>query len=384
MAAVTGPDARAARRDGPVAAEALAAIGLLAVDGLGPARIRALVERYGSAVEALRAARSGALDPLLPPKLRARVRTARPADPREAAAGLGPGTRLIPFTSPDYPEGLRRLHHPPPVLWARGPLRADAARSVCIVGTRRATEYGRRAARRLAAGLAEAGWRIVSGLAHGVDAEAHRAALEAGGETVGVPGCGLRHAYPASSRPLYRALAARGLILTEFPPAEPPLPQNFPRRNRVLAGLSRAVVVVQAGARSGALITADEATAIGMDVLAVPGPIDLPVSEGVHDLLRSGAGVAADVRDVLDALGEPPSATRGTGASAPSDRAGAARPPDPDAGRILDGLRDGARHVDELCGATGLGIAATLSMLGRLEAAGTVRALPGGRYEAAG
>jgi len=244
-------------------------------------------------------------------------------------------------------------------------------------------------ARRLASGLAEAGWRIVSGLARGVDAEAHRGALEAGGETVGVPGCGLGHIYPASSRDLYAALRRRGLLLTERPPGERPAPAWFPRRNRILAGLSRAVLVVQAGSRSGALITAREAADIGVDVLAVPGRADLGASEGSNALIRDGAGLVARVADVLDALGEirpdpdaaGPGSRPGWGAC-PRPAHGTGNPRNGAEESLVRRLHAGPGHVDALAAEAGLGIPEALAALGRLEAAGLVRGLPGGRYEA--
>lgn len=366
--------------------EALAALGLLSLPGLGPRRFRLLVQRHGSARAALGALRSGGSDEPLPLALRARGRTARPADGAAVARSLPEGARVVSLGTPDYPRELVRLEDPPPVLWLHGPLPAGSERAVCVVGTRTATEYGRRMARRLAAGLAEAGWRIVSGLARGVDAEAHRGALEAGGETVGVPGCGLGHIYPASSRALYAALARRGLLLTEFPPGERPAPAYFPRRNRILAGLARAVLVVQAGPRSGALITADAALAIGVDVLAVPGRADLEASEGTNALLRDGAGLVTRVADVLDALGE----IRDTAAGSAAGARVAAAPPAPsappasDGDRIVRRLRAGPTHVDDLAREAALGIPETLALLGRLEAEGAVRGLPGGRYEVGG
>lgn len=386
MAAVArGPDAWT-REPG---AEVLAALGLVAVPGLGGRRIRALFERHGSFAGVLSALRTNAAGVPLPGPTLEAAACARPADARAVARVLPAGARIVAMGEPAYPAELLRLADPPPVLWLHGPLEPGSERAVCLVGTRAATEYGRRMARRLAAGLAEAGWRIVSGLARGIDAEAHRGALEAGGETVGVPGCGLGHVYPASSRDLYASLRRRGLLLTELPPGERPAPAWFPRRNRILAGLVRAVLVVQAGPRSGALITAREAAEIGVDVLAVPGRVDLAVSEGCNALIRDGAGLVARVADALDALGEVRpdpgshgrSAPRGGGAAA----GGVRRTTEPRRAveaSLVRRLRAGPRHVDALARETGLGIAEALAALGRLEAAGHIRGLPGGRYEA--
>ncbi len=360
--------------------EALAALALSAVPGLGAARIRRIVDEHGSARAALEAARGRRPDASIPPALRARLLGARLPLAEDVMRGLPPDARLVAYSSPDYPTGLRRLHDPPPVLYLRGPLRPDATRTVCVVGSRRANEYGRRMARRIGGGLAAAGWRVVSGLAAGIDAEAHRGALEEGGETVGVPGCGLRHVYPASSRELYRELPRRGLLLTEFPPDARPAPECFPRRNRILAGLARAVVVVQAGARSGALITVDRAAEIGVDVLAVPGPADQELSEGVHGLIRDGAGLVTGPADILAALGEAPisSGIPGRGsASSGSEAAFTGFPP-----ALAVALGSGPVHVDDLVRRSGLDVPALLALLGRLEAGGAVRALPGGRFEA--
>ncbi len=183
-----------------------------------------------------------------------------------------------------------------------------------------------------------------------------RGALEAGGETVGVPGCGLGHVYPKSNRSLYRDLAGRGLLITEFPPSEGPRREYFPRRNRILAGLARAVVVVQAGIRSGALITVDHANDIGVEVLAVPGPADLPASRGVNELLRDGAGVATSASDVLSLLGEATGAYTGSVRAAvrgwepevltPSrGPAGASRPEDVRLLSVLTGRSGPRRHA---------------------------------------
>jgi DNA processing protein len=244
-------------------------------------------------------------------------------------------------------------------------------------------------ARRIGAELAQAGWRVASGIARGIDAEAHRGALEADGETVGVPGCGLGHVYPVSNRSLYRELEDRGLLITEFPPTEGPRREHFPRRNRILAGLARAVVVVQAGIRSGALITVDHATHIGVEVLAVPGPADLPASRGVNELLRSGSGLATCADDVLSMLGEAFGAYTGSVRAAVGSQEHAVENlslfPDsesrPEDRRLLSVLTDGPAHVDTLATEAGLPSPATLALLGRMEVEGRVRGLPGGRYE---
>lgn len=378
------------RRPSPeIDAEGRAAIALASVSGLGPIGILALVEAHGSATAVLEAVSQGRMASDLPRRLRRLASRARIDAARDVTAELPAGTRVIPYSSPRYPSGLRRLHQPPAVLYALGPLALDQPRTVTVVGTRAATEYGRRMARRIGSELAAAGWRVASGIARGIDTAAHRGALEAGGETVGVPGCGLGHVYPVSNRSLYLELADRGLLLTEFPPAEGPRREHFPRRNRILAGIARAVVVVQAGHRSGALITVKHANAIGVEVLAVPGPADLPASAGVNELLRDGAGLATCAADVLSMLGE------AAGAYTGSVRAGAGSSENQveelplftsaesgsEDGLLLSVLKDGPVHVDALSAQTGLPIPATLARLARMELEGRVRALPGGRYE---
>lgn len=335
--------------------EAAAALALCDVPGLGPARIRRLIDDHGSAALALEA---------------------RGGIGSQSQADLPRDTRLVTYGSAGYPERLHRLHDPPTVLWVQGPLPLDGARSVAIVGTRRATAGGRSLARTLSAELAASGVRIVSGLAQGIDAEAHRGALDAGGETLAVLGSGLDFEYPRVNRNLYSALRSRGALVTEFPPTERPRPHQFPRRNRIVAALSDAVLVVQAGARSGARITAMHAADIGVDVLACPGQVGLPASVGCHSLLKDGAGVVTCAADVMEALswpGLPPA----VGRRAPEDDVAVE---DAGTAAILSRLREGQASLDELirlAGDTG----SALASLGRLETLGLVRAAPGARYE---
>ena len=369
--------------------EGRAAIALASVEGLGPKGILALVEAHGSAMSVLESASQGKLAGELSPRLRRLACSARLGAADDVTSELPAGSRVIPYSSSLYPSGLRRLYQPPAVLYALGPLAVEQPRTVTIVGTRAATGYGRRMARRLGAELADAGWRVSSGIARGIDAEAHRGALEAGGETVGVPGCGLGHVYPVSNRSLYQDLADRGLLLTEFSPTEGPRREHFPRRNRILAGIARAVVVVQAGYRSGALITVNHAIEVGVEVLAVPGPVDLTGSAGVNELLRDGAGLVTCAADVLSLLGEAPGACKGSvraaGGSSGSQKDDLALFTGPlsgsEDGRLLAAMRDGPAHVDALSTETGLPIPATLARLGQLEVEGRIRGLPGGRYE---
>jgi DNA processing protein len=244
----------------------------------------------------------GAADP--EPLLRQADAPVPPASALERAREVlaRAGVRLLPYPAPLYPARLRRLSDAPPLLALRGQPGALAARAVAVVGARAPTAYGRCVARRIAGSLAAAGVVVVSGLARGIDAEAHRAALAAG-FTVAVQACGPDRVYPAAHRQLAEQIAARGCVLSELPVGTAPLAHHFPLRNRLISGLAEAVVVVEARERSGSLVTARHAADQGVDVLAVPGPIDAPTSAGTNRLLRDGAGVVASPEDVLHALG---------------------------------------------------------------------------------
>jgi len=231
------------------------------------------------------------------------------------------GARVVPLGSAAYPARVLELSDPPPVLFLRG--RADllASPSAALVGSRSATGYGRRTATRLAQALARSGVVVVSGLALGVDGEAHRGALAAGGGTVAVLGSGPDVVHPRAHERLFREILADGLIVTEFAPGTPGLPHHFPRRNRIMAALADAVVVVEAAARSGALITARHALDLGREVLAVPGPIDAATSAGSNALIRDGAVPVFGPDEILSALRIPlvvqtPGAPVGADASA--------------------------------------------------------------------
>jgi DNA processing protein len=271
---------------------------------------------------------------------------------------------------PGCPPGLARAWPPPRRLRLRGDL-GSPARRVAIVGSRATDDYGRDMARRLARGLARAGVSVVSGGALGVDAAAHEGALEAGGHTVAVLGCGVDVAYPASNRDLFaRILEAGGALLSEQEDGYQAAPWDFPKRNRLVAALSDAVVVVRAGARSGALITADLARSLGVPLLAVPGDADQPLAAGPIALLRAGAAVAADASDVLQLLGLAP----GQQAALPL--------PDlpPERARLLEALGTAPRHADELARAAGLATGAALAGLLGLELAGLAEQQPGLRF----
>lgn len=213
------------------------------------------------------------------------------------------GARAVPIASALYPERLRRLADAPPLLLVRGNPGLLLVRSVAMVGARAASVYGQQVTRELAAASARAGLLVVSGLARGIDACAHEAALAAGGASLAFLPCGIEQVYPASHRRLAAALAERGAVVSEFPVGTPPRPAYFPLRNRLISGLSEAVVVVEARIASGSLVTARHAANQGVDVLAVPGPVTSPTSAGPHQLLRDGAGLVTSGADLLEAFG---------------------------------------------------------------------------------
>jgi DNA processing protein len=266
-----------------------------------------------------------------------------------------------------FPARLRAIFDPPPALYLRGSSEPAllARRAVAVVGARSCSAYGAQVARMLGRELAAAGLVVVSGLARGVDGEAHRGALDAGGPTVAVLGCGIDRDYPASNAQLSRRIEETGLVVSEYELGVEPAPWRFPARNRIIAGLSEAVVVVEARERSGALITADFALDEGREVFAVPGEITSKLSAGTNALLKLGATPLTSTSDVLEALGvEPPA------------RGGAVHVSEP-AATVLELVRDGPAGADELAARSVLAAGAVSVALTELELAGLVVAADG-------
>jgi DNA processing protein len=275
--------------------------------------------------------------------------------------------RLRP-RDPLFPERLRAIFDPPPALYLRGDGEPAllARRAVAVVGARSCSPYGAQVARRLGRELAAAGLVVVSGLARGVDGEAHRGALEADGTTIAVLGCGIDRDYPASHAQLSRRIEERGLVVSEYEPGVEPAPWRFPARNRIIAGLCEAVVVVEARERSGALITADFGLDEGRDVFAVPGEITSALSAGTNALLKLGATPLTSPNDVFEALGmEQPDATA------------AAVDVSPEATQVLELVRESPAAADELAERGTLDAGAISVALTELELAGLVAAADG-------
>jgi DNA processing protein len=284
------------------------------------------------------------------------------------------GADVVPIGSPAYPERLHALVDPPPILFLRGDPSLLGRPTVAVVGSRAATPVGRRTGERIGQDLARAGVVVVSGMALGIDGAAHRGALRAGGGTVAVLGCGPERAYPAANRDLFREILRNGLIVTEFPPDEPAFPFNFPRRNRLIAALSFGVVVVEAGPRSGALITADHALDLGVEVFAVPGSVELEQAYGPNRLIQEGAQLVTSAAEVMQALGWPVAADAGPAA--------VERARGPELVRVQELLGLAPRSLDSLVDGLGLPPARVLAALTRLELTGAaVRLEEGWRAE---
>jgi DNA processing protein len=297
------------------------------------------------------------------------------------------GVQLLVEGSDGYPAILSRIDDPPGLLFVRGELRPCDALAVSIVGARHATPYGKRVASQLASGLARAGYTVVSGLARGIDAAAHRGAIDAGGRTIAVLGTGVLNIYPPEHADLATEVIGRGAVVSEAPPLAEPHPGAFPPRNRIVSGLALGTVVVEAADRSGALITARLAGEQGREVFAVPGQVDCRMARGCHRLIRDGAKLVESVDDVLEELG-PLFETTVT-----ADGREVKSPAELQIGDIertvLDAVdahmkQAGGRatiEVDGLVAATGLAASQVLSTIGVLEMRRILRRLPGSRVE---
>jgi DNA processing protein len=327
------------------------------------------------AAEHLRRGASGgaALDALLTahwrdePQMRDALRTRADAAVRRAAEG---GITGVVWSDPAYPIALTTIADPPPMLWTRGRVEAISRPAVAIVGSRAGSAYALAVAERLAGDLARAGLAVVSGLARGVDSAAHRGALAAGGTTVAVLGSGVDVIYPGEHTALATEIDASGAAISELVPGTPPQPQFFPRRNRIISGLSRAVVVIEAGEKSGSLITARCALEQGRDVLAVPGNVLSGRNRGAHALLRDGAKIVETADDILEEMGMVVGSD-GSGGS------GALVTKDP----ILACLTPGEpSDLDEIAERSGLTSARLLPRLFELELQGAVKRIGGGRF----
>jgi len=350
--------------------EVAAWVGLSRLPGVGPRTIAGWVGRAGSAQAVWQHLPAFIQNRAEAAEILAAWRKVDPAAILEGARSLG--LTVLAACDPGFPGLLRAIPDPPPVLYVRGSL--DEAASVAVVGSRRATPYGLAVAERLAFDLAQEGVTIVSGLARGIDSAAHKAALDGGGRTVAVLGCGANVTYPPEHRRLAEAVATRGALVSEFPPGTPPLPGHFPRRNRLISGLALGVVVVEGAGDSGALVTVDYALDQGREVFAVPGSIFSPRSAAPHGLLRQGACMVESAGDILTELGLGSSVR-----ARPGEPCGAPVPTEGAEGsaRLLALLEGGPLRLDELAEQASLSAAAAGALVTMLEMRGLVRTLPG-------
>jgi len=360
----------------PSREETLAWLRLTLVPGV-PARVqRALLGAFGSP-GAIARARDDALAAAFasasaaPGALEAYRRGPRPALLEGTLAWLGkPGNHLVTLADESYPPPLLQVHDPPAVLYARGRIELLSRPAFAIVGSRNATPLGADDAREFAHALSDAGLTIVSGLALGIDAAAHRGGLAGASSSIAVMGTGADTFYPRRNRNLAEELAERGCLLSELPLGTAPDKLNFPRRNRLISGLAKGVLVVEAALGSGSLITARAALVQGRDVFAIPGSIHATLSKGCHWLIKEGAKLVECADDVLLELGLP----RSSGARSP-------RPAFSASDALLAALGSAPQSIDELAQRTGLEAATLAARLIRLEIEGTVQSIPGARFQ---
>lgn len=346
------------------------------VKGIGSARMRALLEYFGQAQAAWEASPAELELAGLSPRLVETVEQVRRAGLPERTWELiqKQGITVLTWEDETYPRRLKEIDQPPPVLYLRGELADEDQWSVAIVGTRRATAYGRQAASELAAGLARRGITVVSGLARGIDAIAHQAALQAGGRSLAVLGSGVDQVYPPEHRRLADQMCEHGALVSDYPPGTPPEATNFPPRNRIISGLSLAVVVIEAGETSGALITASFASDQGRAVFALPGSIYASQSKGTNRLIREGAHIYLDLPDLLEVLN--------LGQVSQQRAARAVLPADATEAKLYAILGREPIHVDDIGARADLPIAQVSAALTLMELKGLVRQVGGMNYVA--
>lgn len=380
---------------------------LALVPGVGTAHFIQLLARFRTPGNVLRASR-GEVAELVGKTLADRIaHYGEDVDVASQEAAMARhGVTLVTMEHPLYPVRLAEIYDPPLLLYVRGTLLEDDEHFVAVVGTRRASPYGIRMAEQLGRDLAARGITVVSGMAEGVDAAAHRGAIEAGGRTVAVLGCGVDIVFPPQHKGLMDEIAAQGAVVSQFPMGMKPLKGNFPYRNRIISGMSLGTVVVEAPMKSGALITARQAAEQGREVFAVPGQAGMRTSEGPHALLREGAKLVERVEDILVELELPPRCLRGAevgrdegrrapvmeaprktpaavaprGEPARTPARGGAQPANDLERNVLRALSPDGSHVDEIAAVCRISVSEALSSLTLLELKGLVRQFTGKRF----
>ncbi|MCS6802276.1 MAG: DNA-processing protein DprA [Chloroflexota bacterium] len=348
-------------------------IALARVPGIGPSKFRRLEQAFGDLSFAWRASAAALAAAGIDERTREALAAAKASiDPeRELEQLHRAGVRAFDWNDPAYPRLLREIDAAPPVLFVRGTLRDEDSRAIAVVGTRRATPYGRQAAAQFARDLAQRGYTVVSGLARGIDTVAHLASLDAGGRTIAVFGSGLDIIYPAENAKLAARIVEQGALVSEYPLGTKPAPTNFPQRNRIISGLSRGVLVVEGDRSSGALLTLAYALNQNRETFAVPGSIFSSLSDGPNQFIKRGlAKLVSTVEDVIDEVG--PLQGRLDMQEALTD--------DPVEAALLPHLSREPLHIDELCRLADLPAASVSAALVMLELKGVVRHLGGMQY----
>ena len=349
-------------------------VGFSLVKGIGAVRFQSLLEAFGDPQTAWNAPAQALYQAGLGPKLVENLMQLRAGVSLEGVwENLQKlGIQVLISKDEVYPRRLKQISQPPPVLYLRGELRPEDEWAVAVVGTRRLTAYGRQVAEEVAGKLARSGVSVVSGLARGADSVAHQAALNAGGRTMAVLGCGLDQIYPPENRRLAEQIIGNGALLSDYPPGTPPDAANFPPRNRIISGLSMAVVIIEAGQTSGALITAAFAADQGREVFAVPGNINAPQSVGTNRLIRDGANPLLNPQEILEVLElEMVTEQRAARVALPADAVEA---------QLFAVLEREPLHVDEIRARTDLPIEKVTATLALMELKGMVRQVGGMQY----
>jgi len=351
-------------------------VGFNLVKGIGPARIEKLLDYFGNLPDAWSSPTCHLTAAGLNAKLSQQLIQIRQnvSLDKLIADLLAAGIQVLTWDDAAYPEQLRQINQSPFVIYLKGDLLDEDVWSIAVVGTRRFSAYGQQVAEQMAWALAEQGITIVSGLARGIDGIAHQQALDAGGRTLAVLGSGLDQIYPPEHRDLAHRISQQGGLISDYPPGTPPDGSNFPPRNRIISGLSKAVLVIEAGQRSGALITANYAADQGKEIFAVPGKITAPLSKGTNKLIKLGAHPLLEVQDVLDFLNMKLVARQQV--------VRRTLPSDPKEAVLFNAVGDEPLHVDELSIKTDLPIEEVTATLAVMELKGMVRKTFGMKYRA--
>lgn len=345
--------------------------------GIGNVACKSLLEAFGTAERVLAAGDDelADIDGVSTGIIKAlRECRTNPEIERELEKLSGADMQIITWNAPEYPQSLKNIFDPPPFLYVRGKLLPGDCNAIAVVGSRRASDYGLRAANDISRELAQAGLTVISGMAAGIDSAAHRAALTAKGRTIAVLGCGADVCYPAENRRLYERIMENGAVVSEYAPGTGPDSYHFPARNRIISGLARGILVVEAGPKSGSLITARLALDQGRDVFAVPGSIYSYKTKGANQLIRSGACLVETGRDIVETLGLN---TASTPARAPAPDPETLAPEDRS---VYESIDDDPVHIDRLISRMNLSSSTVSAALLELELGGFIRQLPGKHF----